>query len=185
MKRINLLIATCAISFVVLGFVANAKHATINQADSEEKVKIGDKAPDLKFKTPDGKFDALSDLKGQVVLVDFWASWCGPCRGENPNVVAAYNKYKDKKFKGAKGFTIFSVSLDQNHDAWVNAIAKDKLSWTHHVSDLQGWYSAAARLYGVNSIPTNFLIDANGVVIAKSLRGPYLERALENLTESK
>ncbi|MBN8702321.1 MAG: TlpA family protein disulfide reductase [Bacteroidetes bacterium] len=141
-------------------------------------VNIGNKAPEIKFKSPEGKEIALSDLKGKVVLIDFWASWCGPCRHENPAVVAAYNKFKDVKFKNGKGFEVYSVSLDQNKDAWIAAIKKDNLTWPYHVSDLKGWQSEAGALYRVNSIPTNFLIDGKGIIIAKNLRGAALESSL-------
>ncbi len=117
----------------------------------------------------------LSDLKGKVVLIDFWASWCGPCRRENPMVVALYNKYK------AKGFEIFSVSLDQDRQKWIDAIAKDGLIWSNHVSDLRGWGNAAAQLYGVSSIPKTVLIDKNGIVTDHNLRGELLEKRLKEI----
>ncbi len=142
---------------------------------------IGNKAIDLAFTSPEGKTIALSSLKGKMVLLDFWASWCGPCRMENPHVVNAYVKYKDQKFKNGKGFTIYSVSLDQNKDAWIKAIVKDKLDWPYHVSDLGGWQSRPAAMYGVNSIPANFLIDGDGVIVARGLRGANLESTLESL----
>lgn len=145
---------------------------------------IGQQAPELKFKGPDGKELALSDLRGQYVLIDFWASWCGPCRRENPNVVSAYRKYNKAKFKDGKGFEIYGVSLDNNHDRWVNAIKQDGLAWKYNVSDLKGWNSAGAALYGVRSIPSNFLIDPNGIIVAKNLRGQMLHMELDKYVKS-
>jgi peroxiredoxin len=135
---------------------------------------VGSVAPDFTLATPDGKQLALSSLRGKYVLLDFWASWCGPCRRENPNVVKAYNAYKDK------GFTILGVSLDDNKDKWQAAIEKDQLTWAH-VSDLKGWGSAAGQLYRVNSIPASYLLDKQGRIVAKNLRGAELEAKLAEL----
>jgi len=143
----------------------------VNMMATPGPVAIGEEAPEIELPDTQGKMVKLSDYRGKYVLVDFWASWCRPCRMENPNVVNAYNKYKDK------GFTVFGVSLDKDKAAWENAIAQDKLTWPH-VSDLQYWQSAAARIYSVTSIPKSFLIDKEGRIIAMDLRGPALDAKL-------
>lgn len=141
------------------------------------RVAIGAIAPDLEFPDPDGKMRKLSDLRGKVVLLDFWASWCGPCRRENPNVTKIYAQYHDK------GFEVFSVSLDSDAASWKRAIEADKLVWPNHVSDLKKWQSQAAAIYGVRSIPSTFLLDKEGRIIQRDLRGADLERAVKQLVE--
>lgn len=133
------------------------------------KIKVGQQAPELEMQDTSGKTVKLSELmKGHIVLVDFWASWCHPCRMANPRVVELYNHYKDKKFKGAKkGFTIVSVSLDQQKGAWLKAIQQDGLVWSDHISDLAGWRSKAASVYGVEFIPQSMLVGPDGKVIGK------------------
>ena len=145
--------------------------------NAESVTAVGSVAPDMTFNSPEGKPLKLSDLRGQIVLIDFWASWCRPCRMENPNVVAAYKKFKDK------GFTIYSVSLDQDGGRWKDAITQDGLAWPNHVSDLKGWQSEAAKLYGVQGIPAQFLLDKDGKIVAKNLRGEELEKKLAELLQ--
>ncbi len=144
------------------------------QIASMRSFTIGAEAPDFAQATPEGKILRLSDLRGKVVLVDFWASWCGPCRRENPNVVRLYNTYK------SKGFEILGVSLDRDRQRWLDAIKEDGLTW-YHVSDLQQWSNAAALLYGVNSIPHTVLVDKDGKIIARNLRGEALEHKLAEI----
>ena len=134
-------------------------------------IPIGSEAPDFSQPTPEGKTLSLSSLRGKVVLIDFWASWCKPCRMENPNVKRVYEQYK------SKGFEIIGVSLDREKGAWTGAIAQDGLPWKH-VSDLGFWNNAAAQQYGVSSIPYTVLVDKDGKVLGKSLRGPALEEKL-------
>jgi thiol-disulfide isomerase/thioredoxin len=138
---------------------------------------IGTMAPEINQAKPDGTKLSLKSLRGKYVLVDFWASWCGPCRQENPNVVKAYNQFKDK----GKGFTVFSVSLDEDKDRWTKAIAADGLLWPNHVSDLQKWNNVAAAAYGVQAIPQSFLLDPQGKIIAKNLRGAELVAKLNEV----
>ncbi|WP_374165943.1 redoxin domain-containing protein [Arcticibacter sp. MXS-1] len=141
-------------------------------------VEQGRPAPDFALNTPEGKEIRLSDFKGKYVLVDFWASWCPPCREDNPNVVQAYNKYKDK------GFEILGVSLDRNKASWEKAIRDDKLTWTH-VSDLAYWKSKAAAIYGVRAIPANVLVAPDGKIVGKNLRGEELQAKLQEIYAGK
>jgi thiol-disulfide isomerase/thioredoxin len=182
MKKTHIVILASVIVLAVVGFVTKGGTPGLN---------VGDVAPELEFAGTDGKtMMKLSDLRGSYVLIDFWASWCGPCRRENPNVVEAYHKYKNAKFKKAKGqkkakgFEVYSLSLDKDMNRWKAAIEKDKLDWDYHTSDLKGWQSAGAATYQVRSIPTNYLIGPDGVILAKGLRGQGLHMELDKYVES-
>lgn len=154
----------------------NFSHAKdfVGMVESIKKTSIGQEAPEIALPNPQGQVIKLSSMRGKYVLVDFWAKWCGPCRQENPNVVRVYNKYKDK------GFTVFGVSLDRSKDDWMKAIQEDGLTWTH-VSDLKYWQSEAAKLYNVTAIPFSLLLDPQGKIVAKNLRGPALEQKLAEI----
>jgi thiol-disulfide isomerase/thioredoxin len=139
------------------------------------KLAIGSQAPEINLNNPEGVAVPLSSLKGKVVLIDFWASWCRPCRAENPNVVRLYKQYQPK------GFEVYSVSLDRAKDAWVEAIAKDGLLWKNHVSDLGYWQSSVVKQYNISGIPMTYLIDKDGKIIGKGLRGEELEKKLSEM----
>lgn len=155
----------------------NALKSLKSQQQSPKSSEIGKIAPELNMVSPSGELITIESLRGKIVLIDFWASWCGPCRRENPHVVKLYNKYKEQ------GFDVYSVSLDKDKSRWESAIIKDKLTWPSHVSDLKGWGSAATSIYGFRGIPYTVLIDREGKIIGTRLRGQALENKLKEIFE--
>jgi len=142
---------------------------------AQVELQVGDKAPDFSLQDPYGKTLHLKDFQGKIILLDFWASWCMPCRMANPAWVDIYNEFN------GQGFDIFSISLDKKKEAWIKAIKNDNLYWTNHASDLNGWENKVAVLYGVEAIPATFLLDENGVIIAKNLDEFELKKKLKYL----
>ncbi|MFM9944894.1 MAG: TlpA family protein disulfide reductase [Bacteroidia bacterium] len=171
-KKVLIIIPVLAL-LMLAAFIFNSSVNT--------KLREGDTAPNISLGSADGSSIELSSLKGKYVLVDFWASWCGACRKENPGIVRAYNKYKDQKLNGSQGFTVYSVSLDNDAEIWKKAIKNDKMAWPNHVSALKKWDCPAASAYGVSALPSSFLIDPTGKIIATDLTGTSLETELEKL----
>ncbi len=153
-----------------------------NQPESKLLIEVGYPAPDIILPGVSGGELQLSDMRGRVVLLTFWASWCRPCRHENKELAVFYKKYSDKLFANADGFTIFSVSLDRRQQNWLNAIDEDGMSWSAHVSNLQGWNSPAVDKYRIRAIPASFLIDSYGVIIAINPKVSELEELLDKMT---
>jgi len=163
-----------------MGVKAQQSEDFFRAAEKEESgVHIGDRAPEIVLESPTGEKVPLSSLRGKMVLIDFWAAWCPPCRRENPNLVRLYRQYRDREFVNGSGFTVYSVSLDKSMEDWIAAIKTDSLEWDSHVSDLKGRQSVPAVEYEVRSIPLNFLIDGDGIILAVGERGSALEYKLK------
>ncbi len=174
-------------ALLLLSCASKERKASSSAITEDEKIPVetgidvGQRAPELSYESPSGEKISLSSLRGKMVLIDFWAAWCSPCRMENPNLVRTYYEFKDKEFENGSGFTVYGVSLDRRKEDWVTAIKEDGLAWESHVSDLKYWKSVPAAQYGVMQIPSNFLIDGDGIIVAKNLKGQFLDNKLKEL----
>ncbi len=181
---INSVIGVLALAILAIGLFARPGPGTEKDRD-EGGIRIGQKAPGFTLKAPDRNTEySLSDFEGHFVLLEFWASWCKPCRRESPNLVRAYEKYHDAELEGGKGLRILSISLDKNVKAWKKAIEQDGLKWDSHVSSLKGWKGPVAKKYNVTKIPKNFLVNPEGKVVGMNLRGKDLHLKIDEYLES-
>lgn len=176
-KYLNYIIIGVALITLIASFYLNISSGPT----MDENIKVGTKIEEISMPSLYGEMLSTEDLKGKIVLIDIWASWCRPCRLENPNLVQTYAQYHNQIFKNADGFEIYSISIDQDKLSWERAIKKDQLSWNYHVNDFKGWNSPIIEKFKIEGIPSNILIDKNGKVIATNLRGKELGKELEKL----
>jgi thiol-disulfide isomerase/thioredoxin len=172
----TIFLLSCSVKVV---YSQQMEDQTTEHDEIKTGIHLGQRAPDIKLESPSGEIISLSSLRGKMVLIDFWAAWCGPCRRQHPHLRKVYHHYKDKEFVNGSGFTIYGISFDRNREDWMEAIEHDTLVWESQVIDVKGIRSSGtANRWLVHSIPANTLIDGDGIVVAVGQRGPYLEDKL-------